>query len=134
MSLFSKEGINIKASVKFIDVNEFRKKNLQALTAGIAKVEKTQEEIDEDERLARDLSQGYERNRPKYDVNFIEKNRDVNKANLTRCGSPVQPWAERSAFAEVRRNSVRESRKKIRLAYMIKWEYVRKRRAEMLEV
>jgi hypothetical protein len=134
MSLFSKEGINIKASVKFIDVNEFRKKNLQALTAGKAKVEKTQEEIDEDERLARDLSQGYERNRPKYDVNFIEKNRDVNKANLTRCGSPVQPWAERSAFAEVRRNSVRESRKKIRLAYMIKWEYVRKRRAEMLEV
>ena len=134
MSLFSKEGINIKASVKFIDVNEFRKKNLQALTAGKAKVEKTQEEIDEDERLARDLSQGYERNRPKFDVNFIEKNRDVNKANLTRCGSPVQPWAERSAFAEVRRNSVRESRKKIRLAYMIKWEYVRKRRAEMLEV
>jgi hypothetical protein len=31
ISFYSTEGINIKASVKFIDVNEFRKKNLLAL-------------------------------------------------------------------------------------------------------
>ena len=31
ISFLSTEGINIEASVKFIDINEFRKKNLLAL-------------------------------------------------------------------------------------------------------
>lgn len=59
-------------SAKFIDVNEFRKKNLKALNTN----DDTEKKEDpETERISKELLDGYERSRPKWTTNFIETNR-----------------------------------------------------------
>lgn len=128
VTFYSKEGANIKVSAKFIDVNEFRKKNLKALNTN----DDTEKKEDpETERISKELLDGYERSRPKWTTNFIETNR-LNASQ--RLPQIVQPWAERQTLADVRRESFNLQRKKVRLAFSIKWAYVRKRRAELLVV
>lgn len=129
ISFYSSEGINIKASVKFIDVNEFRKKNLLALQQP-QKREKTQEEIEETERISKELLDGFERNRPKFLHDFISENKCLFATFQSRAGSP---WHIRREETLERRASVRDSRKKLFLAKMVKWQLVRKFRAEYLD-
>ena len=96
ISFFSVEGINIRTSVKFIDVNEFRKKNLASLAAGPQQKERTEEEIAETNRISKEPLKGYEKNRPKFRCNFVEENKFTASASMTRSGSP---WQERQHSA-----------------------------------
>jgi hypothetical protein len=94
-------------------------------------VEMTPEQIAESEAISKELLEGFERNRHKYRIDFVKANRN----SVSRSPSPTQrDWYDRSQQVFRRRNSEQMQRKKFRLAMSVKWQFVRKRRAEMLVI
>ena len=79
------------------------------------------------------LLKGYYKNLPKHTCNFLAKNKEP--FNLAQSRTPrITQWEERSFMAEMRRSNQEGLARKMRIAYLIKWDFYRKKRGELLQV
>ena len=126
LSLYSQNGINIRVSCKFIDVNAFRKRNMLMKTKKLVTMDPV-----ETERHNRELREGFEQHKHKHSTDFIT----VNKLHTEHAISTLRTsWEERVGSANQRKDELSLNKKKKNLAHMIKWEYVRKCRAELMVI
>jgi hypothetical protein len=126
LSFYSKSGINIRVSCKFIDVNAFRKRNLMLKTKNLETIDP-----EETERHNRELREGFEQHKHKHSTDFIT----VNKVQTRHKTSTLHTsWEERVGSATQRKDQHYIDQRKKNLAHMVKWEYVRKCRAELMVI